>query len=117
MPDTDPQTVPVLVLVRDLLLGSRVTAEARAQGIPVKLIRDPAKLTGQAGRSLVVDLNLDGAIAAASAWTKATGRPVTGFVAHTDAPTMAAAREAGIQDVLARSQLVQQLPQLLARSG
>ena len=102
-----------LVLVRDLMFSSKIGATARALNIPFKIVRDPAVLGEQPGRTLIVDLNQDDAIAAAGAWGKAVGRPVVGFVSHTDVETIAAARQAGIGRVMARSQFVQVLPELL----
>lgn len=104
---------PVLALVRDLIFATRITATAGQIGATVKVVRDPAKLPGEQGRRLLVDLNLAGAIEAAADWGRATGRPVTGFVSHVDKPTIDAARSAGITQVLARSQFVQVLPDLL----
>lgn len=107
----------VLALVRDLIFSSKITAEAAAQNTAVTVIRDSQKLGEQPGRLLIVDLNLPGSIPAAAAWRAATLRPVVGFVAHTDAATITAAREAGIDQVLARSRFVQVLPQLLGANG
>jgi hypothetical protein len=109
----------VLVLVRDLIFAGRITATARELAVAATLVRDPAKLpteTSTAGL-LIVDLNLAGAIDAARQWKRATGGAVTGFVAHTDAETIAAARAAGIDRVLARSRFVEVLPALLGGSG
>ena len=107
---------PVLALVRDLLLSSRISTAARSAGVEVKMVRDPAQLGGVAGRLLLVDLNLAGAIEAAAAWRQASEKPVIGFVAHVDTETIAAARQAGIDRVLARGGFFEALPQLLADS-
>jgi hypothetical protein len=104
---------PVLVLVRDLIFASRITATAKAEGVAVVVIRDAAQLPGRAGRRLIVDLNQDGSIDAAAAWGKVTGRDVVGFVSHVDAATVARARDAGISRVVARSRFVEELPELL----
>jgi hypothetical protein len=63
---------------------------------------------------LIVDLNQEGVVAAAGEWGKGPGRRVVGFVSHVDAERIAAAREAGIGEVLARSRFVEILPALLA---
>lgn len=107
-------SVPVLALVTDLMFGSKISAEARAAGTPVKILRQPAQLAGLEGRSLILDLNLAGAIPAAAAWGMACGKPVYGYVSHSDQETIALARQAGIQNILARSRFVQLLPELLA---
>ena len=112
---SDPNDVgeSVLVLVRDLIFASRITATAKAEDVAVVVIRDAAQLPGRAGRRLIVDLNQDGAIDAAAAWGKATGNDVLGFVSHVDAATIARARDAGISRVIARSRFVEELPELL----
>jgi hypothetical protein len=105
---------PILILVRDLIFASRIQATANAAAQPVRLIRDPGQLSPPtAGRIVIVDLNLDGAITAAAAWGKATGKPVVGFISHVDAATAAQAKQAGIQRILARSRFVDLLPELL----
>jgi hypothetical protein len=112
----DRQPALVLALVRDLMFMGRINSTARAVGVPLKVIRDPAKLAGEAGRRLVVDLNLAGAIEAAGAWLKAAGgdaREVVGFVSHTDAATIARARAAGVERVLPRSRFAETLPNFL----
>jgi hypothetical protein len=114
---TDASAKPVLLLVRDLMFMARVTGTARELGVPVKVVRDPAKLSGEAGAQggrLIVDLNLEGAIEAAAEWKGATGGSVAGFVSHVDTETIRRAREAGIDRVMARSQFVQVLPELLS---
>ena len=98
--------------MRDLIFSTRISTTARAAGIEIKLIRDPAKLAGQIGRLLLVDLNLPGAIEAAAAW-RTDDATVVGFVSHVDADTAAKARAAGIDRVMARSRFVEILPELL----
>src|SRR5579862_6214611 len=100
----------VLALVRDLMFTSKITATARGVGGNVKVIRDPAVLSGQAGGLLLVDLNLPGAIEAAAQWRKESGGKVVGFVSHVDTPTIERAREAGLDQVMARSGFVEALP-------
>ncbi len=103
----------VLVLVRDLILASRVTATAKELGVPYKLLRKPEALAGETGRLLIVDLNLELALEGAAAWQKLTQCDVVGFVAHVDAETINRARTAGLQKVLARSRFVELLPEIL----
>ena len=105
--------LPVLCLVRDLMFAGKITVAAGHAGVTVDMVRDPAKLLDRDGRQLIVDLNQEGALAAAIAWRQRTGRPVVGFVAHVDTDTIAAARTAGIDRVLARSAFTVQLPDLL----
>jgi hypothetical protein len=105
----------VLVLVRDLMFSSRISAAARAAGAAVSLLRDPAGLDPNApGRRLIVDLNLPGALESAVEWKGTTAGEVVGFVSHVDAETIARARAAGIDRVLPRSRFVEILPELLS---
>jgi hypothetical protein len=103
----------VLVLVRDLLFSSRITATAAAQGVACKVIREPAKLASEAGARLIVDLNQTGTIEAATQWREKTGGTVIGFVAHTDGAIIAQAKAAGIARIMVRSQFVASLESLL----
>jgi hypothetical protein len=102
-----------LALVRDLIFATKISSTAGALGRPVKMIRDPFKLAGEVGQRLIVDLNLSGALEAAIHWKAATGGEVVGFVSHVDANTIRAAREGGIDRVMARSEFVRVLPELL----
>ena len=113
----NPDTLPILALVKDLIFVSRITATARAAGTNVSIVRDPAKLGAQPGRLLLVDLNLPGAIEAAAHWRQQTSADVVGFVSHVDAPTIAKAREAQFDQVLPRSRFVEMLPELLKSKG
>ena len=103
----------VLVLVRDLLFTSKITGEAKSLDIPVKLIRDPAQLAAEEGGRLIVDLNQPGALDAAIQWKSSHPGKVIGFVSHVDGATIERAQRGGIDQILARSQFVQHLPELL----
>lgn len=108
----------VLVLVRDLMFSSKITATARAEQVPVKIVREPARLADLPGRLLIVDLNLEGATEAAAAWRQSAGdRHVVGFVAHVDTAAIEHARTLGIDQVMARSRFVSVLPELLREGG
>jgi hypothetical protein len=115
MSETEP--FDTLALVRDLMFSSKIIATARAQGVNVRIVRDPSKLAAETGDRLLVDLNQDGAIPAATEWKARTGGAVIGFVSHVDAATIAKAREAGFDQVLARSRFVETLPDLLESKG
>jgi hypothetical protein len=103
----------VLALVTDLMFASRITAEAKAAGVQVQILRKPEALEKADGNLLLADLNLPGAAAAGANWGSGEGRRVVGFVSHMDAAAIAAAREAGVQEIMARSRFVQILPDLL----
>jgi hypothetical protein len=113
MPDETLASPALLILCRDLLLGSRITAAAQAAGVSFKVVRDAAKLAGQSGERLIVDLNQEGAIDAAAAWKAAGGGEVVGFVSHVDAGTIERAKAAGLDQIMARSAFVQELPALV----
>ncbi|MEO6434278.1 MAG: hypothetical protein ABIP55_00750 [Tepidisphaeraceae bacterium] len=110
----EPIALPILALVRDLMFAGRIGATARALGVDLKMLRDPAALAIEPGRRLIVDLNQPGALDAAALWKQQHGGEVIGFVAHTDIATIERARSAGIDRVLARSAFVEVLPELLA---
>jgi hypothetical protein len=103
----------VLALVSDLMFSSRITAEAKSAGAMVQILRKPEALQTAEGDLLLADLNLPGAAAAAAKWANGGGRRVVGFVSHMDSAAIAEARQAGVQEIMARSRFVQVLPDLL----
>jgi hypothetical protein len=103
----------VLCLVRDLLFYSKIRAAAESADVPLKSVRDPARLLEESGLGLIVDLNQSDALQAAIEFRNRTGLPVVGFVSHVDVETISAARASGIGQVLARSQFEKQLPTVL----
>jgi len=107
----------ILALVRDLLFASKITGEAAAKGVTVKIIRNPAALVVEAGRLLLVDLNLPDAIPAAVEWQNRHNRPAIGFVSHTDVDAIQQARSAGIGKILSRGQFVGQLADILVSNA
>ena len=108
-----PHSDSVLVLCRDLIFSSRIVATARADGVVVKLLRDPAALESESASRAIVDLNQPGVLEAAEIWKRRDPtREVMGFVSHVDAETIRRAREAGIE-AIPRSRFVELLPQLL----
>jgi hypothetical protein len=113
MTATTPPNLPVLALVRDLLFASKITGTARTLGTTVTIVRDPARLAGQLGRRLLVDLTLDGAIDAAAQWHKQTGLDVIGFAGHVDTETLTRAHQAGIPKIVSKGQFVQMLAGLV----
>jgi hypothetical protein len=103
-----------LVLVRDLMFSSKISATAKAAGAEIEMLRDPQKLAEREGHRLIVDLNQTGALEAATAWKIGDGsRQVIGFVSHVDGETIAKARSSGIDRVMPRSQFVATLETLL----
>jgi hypothetical protein len=113
----DLQPAPtLLILCRDLLLGSKITAAAQSAGVAYRVVRDAGKLEGLTGERLIVDLNQDGALDAAAGWKRAGGAEVIGFVSHVDAETIGRARAAGLDQILPRSRFVADLPHLVTHN-
>ena len=102
-----------LVLVRDLLFASKISATAQAAKVQIKIIRDAEKLAGESGDRLILDLNQPGALEAAVQWKSSHPGQAIGFVSHVDRATIDRAQAAGIDQVLPRSQFVARLPELL----
>ena len=107
----------VIALVTDLIFSSRISGAARAEGVVVQMLRKPEQLLQVEGDLLLADLNLEGAALAAAEWTKKEGRHVVGFVSHMDGEAIAAAKNAGIHEILPRSRFIQVLPGLLRAAG
>ena len=108
----------LVIAVPDLIFQSRIEAAARAAGLAIAVAASEAQCAEALARGaagLVVDLQAVGLapLALIEAAT-AAGVPVMAFGRHTDAAALRAAREAGAQAVVPRSQLAEELPQLLA---
>jgi PleD family two-component response regulator len=112
----------VLCAVDDLMFASRIRSAAARSGTEVRFVRGAAALLDAArtGRAslLLLDLNADaldplGLVAALRADPALAGVRTVGFVSHVQGDRVAAARAAGVDDVLARSAFVTQLPALL----
>ncbi len=107
----------ILLLVPDLLFQSRLRAQAIELGYETALADTESSIETalESNPSLVViDLHADGidwrsAVASANDG----GAPVLAFGRHTEAALLNAAREAGCKKVVPRSQLVEELPQLI----
>ena len=114
----------VLAAVADLMFSSKIRAAASAAGTDLEFARTSGDVLDRArerGPGLVLfDLNagpsLDpiGTIARFKADARLQGIRLVGFVSHVQSDVIAAARAAGIDEVLARSAFVARLPELLA---
>jgi len=111
---SSPAPEPVLILIRDLMFVSKVTGTAARLGVPVKVIREPAKLESEAGRTVLVDLSLPGAADAAGKWAAAPGRQAVGFIGHTETAAMQAAKAAGVSRVMTKGTFTAELERLLS---
>ena len=107
------ENAPLLILVRDLLFQSRITAAAKAANYPYEVVRDPTMLGERPARLVIADLNQPGMIPALGAWIASTAGQAVGFVSHVDTETISQARAAGIQKILPRSAFVTQLSQIV----
>jgi len=113
----------VVCVVDDLMFSVKISTAARALGTPVYFERDAAKvLTSirEKSPSLVI-LDLNGSrlkpletIAALKADESLRGIHTLGYVAHVDAEIIAAARRAGIDDVIARSAFSERMGAILS---
>jgi hypothetical protein len=107
----------VVALVPDLMDRSKLTA---ALGADVELVATPRHLSqclagdGPDPAIVVVDLGRRGAIDAVAAIRAATTARIVGFGPHVERDLLSAARNAGCDEVLARSVFFSTLDKLLA---
>lgn len=94
------QVPATIVLVRDLLFSSKVSAAARSLGVAVRMVRDPAKVVDEPGTRLIVDLNADGFLQAAVAWKAKSKGEVIGFISHVAGDAIAEAKRLGVDRVM-----------------
>jgi CheY-like chemotaxis protein len=113
----------IIAAVDDLLFSSKIRNVARRLGVDVSFARSlDAVLEGvRAGPPALILFDLDAdrirpieALSALRAEPAGAGVPTLGFVSHVHADVIAAARHAGIDTVMARSQFVASLPDILA---
>lgn len=115
----------VIVAVDDLMFASRIASTAKALGVEIAFARSPEAIIEavrtRAPRLVIFDLNsvkvrpLE-AVAALKADAALAAVPTVGFVSHVQTELITAARAAGVDQVMARSAFVTQLPQLLQGS-
>ncbi len=103
----------VLIVCDDLMFTSKVTATARAHGLTAAVARTPADAARKAPPAgcVIVDLHLPGLdlpqlLADLRAGSRAA---VIGFGSHVDVEMLKAARAAGCDRVMPRSQFVKEL--------
>lgn len=115
----------ILAILDDLMFTSKIRAAAQHAGVTVAFARSAQSALDQM-RSLtpslvIFDLNNPrtdpiGTITAMKADDTLATIPTIGYVSHVDAETIAAARAAGADEVMARSAFVTDLPDILARA-
>lgn len=116
-----PGEALIVVLSRDLMITSRLTSEAQSAGIELRRIDSPELLEAVAkDRRGLLLLDLDMGLPTieqvvrraraidAGAWH------VCGFGSHVDGAGLRGMREAGADQVLSRSRLIQQMRALIA---
>ena len=112
-----------VALVTDLIFSTKITGTGRAVGQPVLVARSVDKLREQLaaagpGALVIIDLNANGVdVLEAIRAARQSGGRVLAYLSHVQAELVAAAREAGADQVLARSAFSDQLPNLLAGAG
>ena len=110
-------TGTVAIIVVDLMFQSRVRMAAEALGLATRIADSAEAADGvlaERPEIAVIDLHAAGIDAPSTVRAaKAAGARVLAFGRHTEPSILRAAREAGADAVVARSQLVEELPALL----
>jgi glycine oxidase len=112
--------VVILAVIRDILFRSRIDAVAQALGNEVAYASDLDQAVKRCGDvrpvTVLVDLS-DAALLAAEAGVKvraaAPQARLVGFASHVDLKALDAARNAGFDLILSRSEFTEQLPEIL----
>ena len=114
----------ILVAVDDLLFSSKIRTTAKQAGVALAFARSPAEILSQARAlkpSLIIfDLNspkIDpiNTVIALRADADLAPLPTMGFVSHVDTQTILAARQAGVDEVMARSAFAANLEKILTQ--
>lgn len=115
-----------MAAVDDLLFSSKIRTVAKQVGAELAFARTPEeilqKVRAERPSLLLVDLNIAKAdpiatIAAIRADAQLTAVRILGFASHVHVDLIQAAREAGADDVLPRSQFAATLPKILSENG
>jgi CheY-like chemotaxis protein len=108
----------IVIVVVDLLFQSRISAVAEALGLDTRVADTPSSVDATIAAAptlVVVDLDAAGIDAPSVVRAaKAAGAKVLAFGRHTQPGALRSARDAGADTVVARSQLAEELPELLA---
>jgi DNA-binding NarL/FixJ family response regulator len=112
----------VIAVVSDLIFSTKITGTGKALGRPVSVARTIERLREFLAASeksdnklVIVDLNVSGPDPmTAIREAKSDGAQVIAYLSHVQADLAAAARDAGADQVMARSAFTDQLPQLLS---
>jgi DNA-binding NarL/FixJ family response regulator len=116
----------ILVAVDDLLFSSKIRATAKQAGVELAFARTREEILERARALMpplvIFDLNSGktdpiATIAAIKSDPALASIRTLGFVSHVDADTIGAAREAGTDQVMARSAFAGQLAEILLTGG
>jgi hypothetical protein len=99
----------VVSVAEDLMLASRVDAMLTAAGHHVILARSLREASLDGAELIVADLDVENPEALVG-----LGVPVLGYYSHVDAETKARAEAAGLEQVVPRSRMSRELPDLVA---
>ena len=113
----------VIAVVTDLIFGTKITGTGKALGKPVLVARSVERLREQLAANLaggdgvclvIVDLNATGLdVMEAVRIAKAGGARVVAYLSHVQVELAKVAREAGADEVMARSAFVEKLAGML----
>jgi len=107
----------VLVAVRDIAFRSKIHAAAERLGITLHLAPRSVPLSESAREpgvgTLLADLSEPGVLDEVRRAKSAGGPRVVGFLGHLQTELAAAAKEAGVDEVLSRGEVVRRLPEIL----
>jgi PleD family two-component response regulator len=114
----------IVCVLDDLLFSVKIKTAAKALGVDLYFEREASRVVDavreRAPSLVILDLNSARlrpmeAIAALKADAELATVPTLGYVSHVDTATIAAARAAGVDDVVARSAFAERLGDILRR--
>jgi len=114
----------ILAVLDDLMFTSKIKTAANQLGVPVTFARSAdaahAEMHKTAPSLVILDLNNTrtdplAIVSAMKSNPALASIPTVGFVSHVQTDVIAAARAAGVTDVMARSAFTQQLGDILKR--
>jgi CheY-like chemotaxis protein len=117
------QELMILAIVDDLMFTSKIRSAASQLGVPLAFARSAdqalSAMRAEAPSLVILDLNSARSTPLAIVSTMKgdptlASIPTVGFVSHVQADLIAAAREAGVDEVMARSQFTMKLPEIVA---
>ncbi len=116
----------ILAILDDLMFTSKIRAAAAQLGVAVSFARSSqaalADMRTNQPALVILDLNNPrtdplGTVGAMKSDPALAQIPTVGFASHVQTDVIAAARQAGVDEVMARSAFTQQLPDILGRVG